>query len=196
MISLVYLILSLAYLIVIPICFILFLVYSTFSIVYSTVILSYHIIFLIYLIIRLVYLIITIGYLIFILYINILYLTFNHIIMLSLNLTPIFKARGINKPHSFLVKNGFSNFTATNLLSTSTRVFRLNYIEILCNILVCEPNDLLLFTPDKTKQYAPNNPLFKLASDDSNSNWPAALATMPFKELQEATKSITNKTNP
>ena len=116
--------------------------------------------------------------------------------MLSLHLTPIFKARGINKPHSFLVKNGFSNFTATTLLSTGTRVFRLSYIEMLCSILVCEPNDLLLFTPDKGKQYSPNNPLLNLASDDSNANWPAALATMPFKELKEATKSITSKTNP
>jgi DNA-binding Xre family transcriptional regulator len=110
--------------------------------------------------------------------------------MLSLNLTPIFKARGIEKPYSFLVKNGFTNFTASNILNSNSRAFRLDHIEMLCNILVCEPNDLLLFTPDKGRQYAPNNPLLKLTHDDINSNWPATLATMPFKELKEATKNI------
>lgn len=112
--------------------------------------------------------------------------------MLSLNLAPIFKARGIDKPYSFLVKNGFTPFTATNIINNNSRVFRLDHIEMLCNILVCEPNDLLLFTPDKDKQYAPNNPLLKLSIDDSNSNWPATLATMPFKELKEATKNLIN----
>ena len=115
--------------------------------------------------------------------------------MLSLNLTPIFKARGIEKPYSFLVKNGFTNFTASNILNSNSRAFRLDHIEMLCSILVCEPNDLLLFTPDKSKQYAPNNPLLKLGSDDSNSHWPDTLATMPFKELKEATKGIINKGN-
>lgn len=109
--------------------------------------------------------------------------------MLSLNLTPIFNARGITRPHSFLTKNGFSNFTASNLLSHHTRVFRLDYIERLCTILVCEPNDLLLFTPDKGKQYAPDNPLLKLTHDENPVNLPAALATMPFKQLKEQLKT-------
>ena len=115
--------------------------------------------------------------------------------MLTLNLKPIFNARGITKPHAFLVKNGFSNFSASRLINNETIVFRLEHMEKLCNALVCEPNDLLLFTPDNNKQYAPNHPLLKLASDDSNANWPQTLATMPFKELKEATKSISNKTN-
>ena len=131
-----------------------------------------------------------------ILYISIVSLTINTIIMLSLNLSPIFKARGITKPYSFLVKAGFTNFTASNILNSNTRVFRLDHIEMLCNVLVCEPNDLLLFTPDKSKQYAPNNPLLNLTHDDSNSNWPGTLASMPFKELKEATKIISNNTKP
>jgi DNA-binding Xre family transcriptional regulator len=111
--------------------------------------------------------------------------------MLTLNLTPIFNARGITRPHAFLVKNGFSNFSASRLINGETVVFRLDHMEKLCNALVCEPNDLLLFTPDKNKQYAPNHPLLKLAKDDSASNFSATLANMPFKELKEATKHIT-----
>jgi DNA-binding Xre family transcriptional regulator len=141
------------------------------------------------------YCIVYLEYYTLILYYYIVFLTFNTIIMLTLNLAPIFKARGIDKPYSFLVKNGFTNFTASNILNAHSRVFRLDHIEMLCNILVCEPNDLLLFTPDKGKQYVPNNPLLKLSSDDSNSDWPNTLATMPFKELKEVTKNIGNKTD-
>jgi hypothetical protein len=64
-----------------------------------------------------------------------------------------------------------------------------------CNILVCQPIDLLLFTPDKNKQYATNNPLLKLTSDNSADNWPATLATMPFKELKETTKNMMGSNN-
>lgn len=110
--------------------------------------------------------------------------------MLSLNLAPIFNARAITKPHGFLVRNGFSNFTASRLINNATDVFRLEHMEKLCHILVCEPNDLLLFTPDKNKQYAPNHPLLKLTQDDSSHDWTSAIATMPLKELKEATKHI------
>ena len=112
--------------------------------------------------------------------------------MLSLNLAPIFNARGITKPHGFLVRNGFSSFTASRLMNNETYVFRLEHMEKLCEVLVCEPNDLLLFTPNKSKQYAPNHPLLKLTQDDS-SNWSAAIAAMPFKELKEAANKIIGK---
>jgi DNA-binding Xre family transcriptional regulator len=105
--------------------------------------------------------------------------------MLSLNLAPIFNARGITKPHGFLIRNGFSNFTARRLINNATDIFRLEHMEKLCNILVCDPNDLLLFTPDKNKQYASNHPLLKLTQDDSTNNLAAAIATMPFKELKK-----------
>ena len=63
--------------------------------------------------------------------------------MLSLNLIPIFKARAIEKPYSFLVKAGLSPHSATNILNNKTHVFRLDHIELLCRVLICEPNDLL-----------------------------------------------------
>jgi DNA-binding Xre family transcriptional regulator len=69
--------------------------------------------------------------------------------MLSLNLIPIFKARAIEKPYSFLVKAGLSPHSATNILNNKTHVFRLDHIELLCRVLVCEPNDLLVWNPDK-----------------------------------------------
>lgn len=115
--------------------------------------------------------------------------------MLTLNLTPIFKARGILKPYTFLVKAGLSPHSANSIINSKTRVFRLDHIELFCNIFTCEPNDLLVWIPDKGQQYAENNPLLKLKQDDINQNLQETLASMPFKQLKEITKSILNKQN-
>jgi hypothetical protein len=61
--------------------------------------------------------------------------------------------------------------------------------------MVCEPNDLLLFTPGKGKQYATNNPLLKLNNERMNSNLPDTQAIMPFKKLKEVTKNISMDDN-
>lgn len=49
--------------------------------------------------------------------------------MLSLNLNQIFKARGIERPYTFLVKAGFTPHSANALLNSKTKTFRLDHIE-------------------------------------------------------------------
>ena len=112
--------------------------------------------------------------------------------MLTLNLSPIFKAKGIEKPYSFLVKAGLSPHSANSILSSKTRVFRLDHIELLCTILVCEPNDLLNWTPDKGVAYSKNNPLSKLSTTNDDDNLQETLAAMSYKDLKETTKAILN----
>ena len=112
------------------------------------------------------------------------------IVMLTLNLTPIFKARSIQRPYSFLVKAGISHKTANTIINGTTRTFRLDHIELLCNLLICEPNDLLLWVPDKTKAYPPDHPLNKLKADPVDDTW---LAAMPFKTLKEIIKKNTGE---
>ncbi|HRQ29972.1 MAG TPA: helix-turn-helix domain-containing protein [Saprospiraceae bacterium] len=71
--------------------------------------------------------------------------------MLSLNLAPIFRMRGIEKPYSFLVKARRSQHSATKILNDMTQIFRLDHVGLLCDLFVCEPNDLLAWKPDKTR---------------------------------------------
>ena len=114
--------------------------------------------------------------------------------MLSLNLRPIFSTRGIEKPYSFLVKNGFTSHAANNLLNSKTRVFRLDHIELLCEILLCEPNDLLLWKPDSGKIIAPNNPLNKLLMDDNDkTDLKNTFFNLPYKQLKEIANKLTNE---
>ena len=110
--------------------------------------------------------------------------------MLSLNLTPIFNARGITKPYTFLVKAGFTPHSANSIINSKTKVFRLDHIEQLCTVLVCEPNDLLAWTPNNGHQFSENFPLLKLKPAITNDNWHDKLASLPFKQLNEISKAI------
>jgi DNA-binding Xre family transcriptional regulator len=115
--------------------------------------------------------------------------------MLTLNLTPIFAARGITKPYSFLVKNGFSPHSANSIINSKTRIFRLDHVEQLCTILVCEPNDILLWTPNKGQNYASDFPLNKLKQSTTADNFHQTLSTVPFKQLKEITSSLLSNNN-
>ena len=110
--------------------------------------------------------------------------------MLSLNLKPIFQARGIERPFSFMVKAGISPASANAILDGSVRTFRLDHIELLCKILICEPNDLLLWAPNADQQYANDHPLFNLQQQDSLKDLKQTMATIPYKQLKEITKQI------
>lgn len=112
--------------------------------------------------------------------------------MLELNLTPVFKARGIDKPYTFLVKAGFSAHTASLVLSGKLRTVKLAHIELICRVLVCEPHDLLIWTPDKNLVYASDHPLFNLTQKETVPNIKKTLATLPFKQLKEMTSAMVN----
>ena len=112
--------------------------------------------------------------------------------MLYLHLSPIFAARGIKRPYSFLVKAGFTHHTATNVLKSSTCAIRLDHIEDLCRVLVCEPNDLFAWVPDKNVLYPAQNPLEKFRPSDPDVTFNNTLVTMHFSELKKVTKDFLN----
>jgi DNA-binding Xre family transcriptional regulator len=112
--------------------------------------------------------------------------------MISLNLTPLFQARGIERPFSFLVKAGFSRESATKLINGGTASIRFSQLEKLCLLFICEPNDLFLFTPQADKQYPPDCPLFKIIKQEPTGQWEQAFATLPFSQLKELTRNIVN----
>lgn len=120
------------------------------------------------------------------------YTILNQDIMLSYNLHPIFSARGIEKPFSFLVKNGFTPHSANKILNNDTHTLRLDHVELLCEILFCEPNDLLLWTPSKNKIIHENNPLNKLRNnDESKPNLKTVLDALPYNKLKELSNQLT-----
>jgi DNA-binding Xre family transcriptional regulator len=114
--------------------------------------------------------------------------------MLSLNLLPIFKARGIERPYSFLVKAGLTPHTANSLLNSKTKVFRLDHIEKLCLILKCEPNDLLVWNLNKNEIIDESHPLTKLKHSESPAiDLKATLLNMPYKDLKSFSSRLSEE---
>ena len=110
--------------------------------------------------------------------------------MLSINLYPIFRARNIENPHGFLVKAGIPSYAASKILNNSVAMLKLTHLELLCKALFCEPNDLLLFTPNKGENYPENHPLLKLKRAENTLNLQDIIANMPLKEIREVTKAF------
>lgn len=113
--------------------------------------------------------------------------------MLQLNLKPIFKARGIDRAYTFMVKAGLTPHSANMILNSKSKVFKLEHIELLCKSLNCEPNDLLLWTPDKNSPVAENHPLHNLSNKaGSASDSISTLRDLPYKQLKEITQKLAN----
>ncbi len=110
--------------------------------------------------------------------------------MLRLNLQPIFNARGIDKPYTFLVKAGFAPHSATVILNSNLREIKLNYIEVLCESLNCEPNDLFLWVPDKGKMMNDKHPLYNLRNQSSDEDT-FTMRDLPYKQLKELSSKLT-----
>ncbi len=114
--------------------------------------------------------------------------------MLNFNLKPIFEARGIERPYTYLVKAGISRASAHKILSSKTRVFLLDHIELLCKVLICEPNDLLSYTPDPQTTLPGTHPLNNLRKEeDPHLSMKQSLANIPYKELKALTSQLLDK---
>lgn len=111
--------------------------------------------------------------------------------MLYLNLNPVLRLRGIEKPYSFLVRSGFSNHTAHYLLSASPRAIRLDHLEKLCLLLKCVPNDILGWKPDPDTLFDVNTPLKNLVFNESSSfDLKSTLMNLPINELRSLSEKL------
>lgn len=110
--------------------------------------------------------------------------------MLRLNVMPVFKARGIDNPYYFLIKQGLSPYTVNNILYKGVLSLNLSHVELLCKVLVCEPNDLLVWTPDKNQFIPDNHPLQKLKLKPHPIDVQQTLSTIPYKDLVEIGNKI------
>jgi hypothetical protein len=110
--------------------------------------------------------------------------------MLYFNFTRIFKARGIDRPAGYLVKNGFSDNFATKVVRNGFRRMDLTSIERLCTLLKCTPNEILQWVPDGRDADTANHPLSPLHRVDKVMDLTRTLHAVPYEKLIEIEKLI------
>jgi len=113
--------------------------------------------------------------------------------MLFLNVLSIFSARGIERPSTFLIKAGFSAHSAHYILHGKTRSIRLDHIESLCKLLICEPSDLFTWKPDQNENLPASQPITKLRKHETQQSIQNLITDMPFKQIKEIAAVIKEK---
>lgn len=105
--------------------------------------------------------------------------------MLTVNLGPIFKARGIDNPYYFLTQEGFTAPTAKKMVNGTSPTLKMKHIERLCASLYCTPNELFLYTPDKKAKLSATHPLNILSGELEDFKLKETLTQLPLSQLKE-----------
>ncbi|TAJ15636.1 XRE family transcriptional regulator [Marinilabiliaceae bacterium JC017] len=110
--------------------------------------------------------------------------------MLRLNFERIFKARGIERPFSYLLKAGFSDNFATKIKKGYAQTIRSHELEKLCLLLRCSPNDLYEWIPDNDTEVDAKHPMNKIRQTNKMIDITKALHSVPLDRLEEIEKYI------
>jgi DNA-binding Xre family transcriptional regulator len=110
--------------------------------------------------------------------------------MLRFNFTRILKARGIDRPFSYLVKIGYSGNFATRIAHNRIRRLDLDHVEKLCELFQCTPNDLLEWFPGSKDQNIDKHPLSSLRRIDKVVELTHMLSAIPLDKISEIENMI------
>lgn len=102
----------------------------------------------------------------------------------------VFRARGIDRPYSYLVKLGYSNNLASRIANNRVYQFNLTQVEKLYEILKCTPNDLLQWIPEKKDVDIENHPLISMIRTDKVTHLTKLLNSVPLDKLSEIEEMI------
>ena len=105
--------------------------------------------------------------------------------MLTFNFNRVLKARGIDKPFSYLVKLGYSDNFATRIVNNRIKRLDLADIEKLCELFQCTPNDLLQWIPDSKDKNNDKHPLISIKRSDKVFQLTQMLNSVPLDKLNE-----------
>jgi len=105
--------------------------------------------------------------------------------MLVFNPRRIFALRGVEKPTSFLVKQGIAPSTAIKFMKAYSSMFKTSYVEMICVGMNCTPNDLFDWHPDTKTTLAENHPLRALERTEKIANIRELLHDMPVEKLAQ-----------
>ena len=105
--------------------------------------------------------------------------------MLSFNFNRVFKARGINKPFSYLVRAGYSDNFATRIVNNRIKRLDLTDLEKLCELFRCTPNDFLEWIPESKDKTNENHPLISTMRGDKVVELTQLINSVPLEKLME-----------
>ncbi|WP_109831990.1 helix-turn-helix domain-containing protein [Reichenbachiella versicolor] len=113
--------------------------------------------------------------------------------MLTYNFIRVLKARGIDKPYTFLKNSGFSNNFAVRISKNQVKHVPLKQLEQLCKVLHCTPDDLMEWIPEDETSIPVDHPLHKIKRSDKMVHILKTLSNVPLDKLDEIDRLIREK---
>jgi DNA-binding Xre family transcriptional regulator len=113
--------------------------------------------------------------------------------MLKLNIQRILAGRAIDRPYTYIVKQGFSKNIAARLNTGKIKQVKLADIEKLCLLFQCTPNELLEWVPAEKENDVETQPLRDLIRVNPKVNIRSLLNTLPYAQIAEMEKIISEK---
>lgn len=110
--------------------------------------------------------------------------------MLYFNFKRVMRARGIDKPYRFLKDAGFSINFATKVANNRHSSLNLKYVEKLCVLFNCSPNDLLEWVPSEKETNIENHPLNIIKRTTKAVELSKMLSSIPLDKLDDIEKII------
>lgn len=95
------------------------------------------------------------------------------------------------KPYRFLTQNGFAPTTANKLVKGDVEYLRLDYIETICSLLNCTPNDLFVWVPKSKSEDRADHPLQAIRKTE-NIDLTETLRNLPMDKLKEVEALLQN----
>ncbi len=109
--------------------------------------------------------------------------------MLKLNLSYLFKVRGVKRPFGFLRKIGFTHYVAYSWSSERRKNLHIDHLTKLCLALHCTPNDLLCWEDGK-HHLAAGHPLHKLKRQNDKDFNIDLMKSFPLDKVDRLQKFI------
>ena len=116
--------------------------------------------------------------------------------MLYYDVKRLLALRGIERPRTFLIKNGFASQTTDNFINNNAVHIKPEQIEKLCVLLNCTPNDLFTWKPDDgapVPENHPLKPLFRAAPAKSIARLVRDIPAEKLGRLEELINDLKNE---
>lgn len=110
--------------------------------------------------------------------------------MLHYHFDRIFKARGIEKPFTFLVSAGISRQFASKIYNNKVKRLNFDVMERLCVLLNCTPNDFMEWIPDKNTNVPEDHALRMLEKPDKPIDFTQKLNAIPLGKIDDISQLI------
>lgn len=113
---------------------------------------------------------------------------------MRLNIENLLEHRGINQPYKFFTKRGFKVHTVTKLLNPKTDRIQFKELSLLCKLLRCTPNDLLILDEKDKFYFNEGHPMLDVKPRVGIIDITDRLRMLPLDQVDEISEIITKKT--